>query len=127
MSRHEKEEEEKQKEGRNRLRGKFVFMISLSILNIDMITITIILTKCTAQMTMTSVRSSTPSLSLWLKVVIRHNSHQMYCSDENDPSAKLKTSKEELEAGEAVVDAQFWDLLDIGILHFHQRRTKIEN
>ena len=41
------------------------------------------------------------------------NSHQVYSPDENDSSAKLKTTKEELEAGKAVVDAQFGDLIDI--------------
>ena len=39
----------------------------------------------------------------------------MYSPDENDPSAQLKTSKEELETGKTVVDAQFWDLIDIVI------------
>ena len=43
--------------------------------------------------------------------IIRHNSHQMYGANEDDPSTKLETSKEELEAGEAVVDAQFGNLL----------------
>ena len=35
----------------------------------------------------------------------------MYGANEDDPSTKLETSKEELEAGEAVVDAQFGNLL----------------
>ena len=39
----------------------------------------------------------------------------MNSSDEDDPSAELKTSKEELETGKAVVDAQFGDLLHIGV------------
>ena len=39
----------------------------------------------------------------------------MYSSDEDDPGAKLETSKEELETRKAVADAQFGDLLHIGV------------
>ena len=46
---------------------------------------------------------------------IHYHPHQMYSPDQDDTSTKLKTSKEELEAGKAVVDAQFGDLFGIVI------------
>jgi len=40
----------------------------------------------------------------------KRRNRQVHSSDEDDPSTKLETSKEELKTGKPVADAQFWNL-----------------
>ena len=53
---------------------------------------------------------------------IHYHPHQMYSPDEDYTSTKLKTSKEELKTGKAVVDAKFRDLSGIVNVHLYPSR-----